>query len=260
MSRHRSAVKPVVHRQSLRAAALTSSAETVSATPAVEFCGAMQGLAIPRLRDLILALLVKAEQQLLRKLGTLLHSQTQGGLFKCFGVHGFSFTTTARHVLRDAALQLQCLSVPRIQFLGQRFEPPLEVPVAHVFARCDANLTAGIERPALRSDLGKRRGFAQAGYVTVRQPLSPGPTFRHSTPSSRRRIAWSCGSAGRSSPSTSWSGTGRWWCRFRRYRAARCRAGCASDPIGAAPSARAKRAAVADAARRRQTTAGQNAG
>ena len=53
------------------------------------------------------------------------------------------------------------------EFLVQRFELFLEVLVAHVLARRDADVAAGVERPALRLDLLERRGLAQAGHVGV---------------------------------------------------------------------------------------------
>jgi hypothetical protein len=52
------------------------------------------------------------------------------------------------------------LGVKDFEFFVQRFQLFLEVLVAHVLARCDAYVTAGVETPALRFDLPKRGGFA----------------------------------------------------------------------------------------------------
>ncbi len=140
---------------------------------AVNFGGAIQGLGIPCLRDLILALLFKAEQQFVRKLGSLLHWQMQGDLFKCFGVHGFSFTTTvmphsARCEYATPVPERSASPVPRSDFL----EVFLAIFVVDVFNRCSTKVTAEIERPALRCNLLERRGCAQARVrVAVRQPL-----------------------------------------------------------------------------------------
>jgi hypothetical protein len=52
------------------------------------------------------------------------------------------------------ALQLQCLSVPRVQFLGQDFDRFLEILVAHVFNRCDTKVTAELDRRTMRRRVG----------------------------------------------------------------------------------------------------------
>jgi len=74
------------------------------------------------------------------------------------------------------------------------------------------------------------------------RPCSPSRADRRTnlTPWQRSRSVWSCGIAGRSSPSTSWSGcqseseSERWSCRCRTYPPARCRVGCARGSIGGA--------------------------
>ena len=56
--------------------------------------------------------------------------------------------------------QLPRLSVQRFQFLVEGFKLFLEILVADVFARRDADVATGVERPALGFDFGERGGFA----------------------------------------------------------------------------------------------------
>ena len=77
-----------------------------------------------------------------------------------------------RHIRGDGLLQFPRLGVQRFQFLVQGFELLLEVLVADLLARRDADVAAGVELPALGFDLGQRRRLAQAGDVAVDKPLS----------------------------------------------------------------------------------------
>ena len=65
-----------------------------------------------------------------------------------------------RHVAGDGLFEVARLSVEGFEFLVQGFELFLEVLVAHGFARRDAHVAAGIERPALHFNFFERRGFA----------------------------------------------------------------------------------------------------
>ena len=53
------------------------------------------------------------------------------------------------------------------EFLVQFFELFLEVFVAYGFVRCDADVTAGFERPALRFNFLERGGAAEAGNIAI---------------------------------------------------------------------------------------------
>jgi hypothetical protein len=61
--------------------------------------------------------------------------------------------------------ELTRAGVEGFKFLVQRFELFLKILVAHGFASGHANVTTGIERPALRFDFFERGGTAQAGHV-----------------------------------------------------------------------------------------------
>src|SRR5712691_7586236 len=58
-----------------------------------------------------------------------------------------------RHVVGDGLFEVARPVVECFEFFVQRFELCLEILIANFLARCDANVAAGIERPALRLDL-----------------------------------------------------------------------------------------------------------
>jgi hypothetical protein len=62
--------------------------------------------------------------------------------------------------LRDTGLQFQRFGIQHFQFLVERFQLSLEVFIADVFASGNANITSGVEAPALGFDFGKCCCFA----------------------------------------------------------------------------------------------------
>ncbi len=67
------------------------------------------------------------------------------------------------HCAAMVCFELARLGVQGFEFLVQRFELLLEVLVAHGFARRDADVAAGVERPALRFDFLERGGRHRPG-------------------------------------------------------------------------------------------------
>ena len=70
-------------------------------------------------------------------------------------------------VFRDLRLKLPRFGVEDFEFLVKGFELFLEILVAEILALGDADVAAGIERPALGFDFLKGGGFAEAGSVDV---------------------------------------------------------------------------------------------
>ena len=72
------------------------------------------------------------------------------------------------HVAGDGLFEVARVGVESNEFLVQCFELFLEVFVAHGLAGSHAQVTAGVERPALRFNFLERGRLAQAGHIGIR--------------------------------------------------------------------------------------------
>ena len=71
------------------------------------------------------------------------------------------------HVFRDPRFEFAGFVVEDFEFLVESFELFLEILIAEILALGDADVAAGIERPALGFDFLKGGGFAEAGDVPI---------------------------------------------------------------------------------------------